>query len=117
MVANSTTITYGTIRSIDSATFTGSYQTVGTPTLQPARIFKIVNNSTMDVTVSLDGTNDNDFLPKGTFVLYDVGTNRGNSAPELCLPPMQIYVKGSAGTGLVYFVVLHANTPKPTIPL
>lgn len=117
MVANSTVIVYEPLKSIDSASFTGSYQALGLPSTHPGRIFKIVNNSTMDITVSVDGVSDYDFLPKGTFVLYDIGTNRGSSASEFCLPPTQFYVKGSSGTGLVYLVILYANTPKMTIPL
>lgn len=114
----STVVAYETIKSIDSATFSGSYQAVGTATTHEARIFKIVNNSTMPVTISTDGTNDMDFLPASSFVLYDLGTNRGNPAPALSLPKnTQFYAKGSAGTGLVYVVVIYANTPSPTIPI
>lgn len=117
MVANSTVIKYETIKSIDSASFTGSYQAVGVASTHPCRVFKIVNNSNIAVTVSTDGIHDHDFIPAATFVLYDVGTNRGNSAPELNLPPTQFYVKAAAGVGLVYVVIIYADTPAPTIPL
>ncbi len=117
MVAQSTKLVYETIKSFDSAGMTSSYQAVGSPSTHPARIFKLVNNTSMAITVSVDGINDHDFLPAGTFVLYDVGANRGSPAPELCLQPTQMYVKGTAGTGFVYFVVLYADTPNPRIPL
>lgn len=117
MAANSTAILFETIKSIDSATFTGSYQAIGAPTTHPSRVFKIVNNSSVGITVSYDGVHDQDFIPASTFVLYDIGTNRGNSSPELNLAPTQFYAKASAGTGLVYVVVLYANTPAMTIPL
>ena len=117
MVAQSTVLTYEAIKSIDSATFTGSYQAIGSASSHPSRIFKIVNNSNAGVTISIDGINDHDFLPASTFVLYDIGTNRGNSASEINLPPTQFYAKGSMGTGSVYVVVLYANTPNPGIPL
>lgn len=117
MVAQSTVLAYESIKSIDSATFTGSYQAIGSASTHPARIFKIVNNSNVDVTISTDGINDKDFLPASTFVLYDIGTNRGNSASEINLPPTQFYAKSGAGTGSVYVVIMYANTPNPGIPL
>lgn len=114
----STVISYETIKSIDSATFTGAYQAIGTATSHEARIFKIVNNSNVGVTISVDGTTDGDFIPASTFVLYDLGTNRGNPTSSLVLQnKTQFYVKGAAGTGLVYVVVLYGNTPSQTIPL
>lgn len=114
----STVVSFETVKSIDSSTFTGSYQAVGTATTHEARIFKIVNNSNEGVTVSLDGVNDMDFVPSSTFVLYDLGTNRGNPTASLVLEKgSQFYVKGTAGTGLVYVVILYGNTPTQTIPL
>ncbi len=117
MVAQSTKIVYEALKSIDSATLTGSYQPIGSPSTHPARIFKIVNGSSVVITISTDGSTDQDVLPAGTFVLYDIGTNKGQSAPEFCLPPTQFYVKGTAGTGLIYVVVLFADTPQMNIPL
>lgn len=112
MPAQSTVIEYETLRSIDSATFTGVYVPVGTVTTHPARIYKIVNDSNVAITISLDGLTDMDFVPPGTFVLYDIGTNRGNPSPELNLAQnTQFYVKGAAGAGLVVIVVIYASTP------
>lgn len=113
----STKIYPDVLRSIDSATFTGAYQAVGTPFNYPIRILKIINNSDENVSVSWDGIADHDFIPAATFALYDFGTNRGNSSPGLDLPQgIQISVKGSAGTGLVYVVAFAAITPTMTIP-
>ena len=107
-----------TLRSINSTTFTGSYQAIGTPLEFPARIIKVVNNSSVVVTLSWDGATDHDFLPIGSFTLYDCGTNKGTSADVLEIPQgTQISVKGAAGTGSVYMVVLSAVTPTMTIPL
>ena|SRR5580765_7356656 len=114
----STVVTYEALKSIDSATFTGSYQAIGTATTHEARIFKIVNNSNVGVTISLDGSTDMDFIPPATFVLYDLGTNRGNPTASLVLQRgTQFYIKGAAGMGLVYAVVMYGNTPTQTIPL
>ena len=108
MTALSTTIKYDALRSIDSATFTGSYLSVGTPTVHGTRIFKIVNQSNVDVIVSLDGVVDMDIIPAKTFTLYDVGTNKSLPVPLLELAPTQFFVKGSAGSGLVYIVCLYS---------
>ena len=97
-------IAWETLRSIDSATFTGSYQNLGTPLTYPSYICKLVNNSTVLVTISIDGINDMDVAPAASFWLYDEG-KVGFSGSSPSLPAgTQIQVKGSAGTGSVYLV-------------
>lgn len=97
-------IAWETLRSRDSATFTGSYQTLGGPLLFPGYIVKLVNNSTVLVTISIDGINDMDVAPAGSFWLYDE-SKAGLSSSNPALPQgTQILVKGSAGTGSVYLV-------------
>jgi hypothetical protein len=97
-------VAWETLRSIDSATLSGSYQTVGTPLKFPSYKCKLVNNSTSLVTISIDGINDHDVAPSNSFWLYDETV----SGPPGCYPALpqgtQIYVKGSAGTGLIYLV-------------
>jgi hypothetical protein len=100
-----TRVTYEALRSIDSATFTGAYQKLGSALLHDPFLIKMVNSSTVAVTVSLDGVTDMDILPVGSFFLYD---EQANSSREggLRLPKgTQIWVKGAAGAGLVYLVV------------
>lgn len=117
MVAQSTVLAYEAVKSLDTATLTGTYQAIGAASTHPARVFKIVNNSNVLVTISTDGITDHDIIPASTFVLYDIGSNRGHPAPELNIPPTQFYAKGSSGTGLVYVIILYANTPNPGIPI
>jgi hypothetical protein len=100
------------LRSIDSATFTGAYQAVGTPLANPAVLMKLVNNSSVVVTVSTDGVNDKDILPGTSFTLYDFSSDAQDvsSGGRLALPQgTQIYVKGTASTGLFYVVVIYAG--------
>jgi len=97
-------LAWETLRSIDSATFTGSYQALGTPLLNSSYICKLVNNSTVLVTISIDGTNDVDIAPAGSFWLYDEGKAGLNAAMPALPAGTQILVKGSAGTGSVYLV-------------
>ncbi len=93
-------IAWETLRSIDSATLTGSsFQNVGTPLLYPSYKLKMVNTSTSLVTVSIDGVNPIDVCPSNSFWLYDE-TVDAQSVPG----GTQISIKGSAGTGLIYLV-------------
>ncbi len=97
-------ITWETLRSIDSATLTGSYQDLGTPLAHPSYICKLVNNSSSLVTISIDGLTDVDVAPANSFWLYDEG-KVGLSSTSPALPQgTQIRVKGSAGVGLIYLV-------------
>lgn len=100
-------ISYESLRSIDSATFTGSYQALGTALTHPACIVRLVNNSNTLVTVSTDGINDQEILPANSFVLYDYTSNTppGAVSGEFARQGRQYLVKGSAGVGLVYLVV------------
>jgi|SRR5436190_5530344 hypothetical protein len=97
-------IAWETLRSRDSATFTGSYQTLGTPLVYPSYILKLVNNSLTLVTISIDGTNDIDIAPAGSFWLYDEGKVGISGVYPALSAGTQIYVKGSASTGSVYLV-------------
>lgn len=104
-MAYSNRVAWENLRSIDSATLTGSYQNLGTPLQHPGYIVKLVNNSTVLVTISIDGTNDVDVSPAGSFWLYDEGKVGRDGAFPALPQGTQIQVKGSAGTGLIYLVV------------
>lgn len=115
MAADGVRLLPETIRSRDSATFTGSYQTLGSVLSNPIRILKIVNNSNVDVTLSWDGTNDHDFIPASSAFILDVATNRQSlnyGTGQLYIgQATQFYIKGSAGggnSGLVYLVAFYA---------
>ena len=93
-------IAWETLRSLDSSTLSG-YTKIGTPLLNPSYILKIVNNSTVLVTISIDGVTDIDVVPSGGFFLYDEG--KGQEVNRLALPQgTQFFAKGTAGTGLIY---------------
>lgn len=97
-------VTWETLRSIDSATFTGSYQKLSTPLVNPSYICKLVNNSGALVTISIDGVNDIDIAPANSFWLYDE-SKAGIVSSLPALPAgTQFFVKGSASTGSVYLV-------------
>lgn len=103
-MAYTSRVNWEPLRSIDSATFTGSYQALGDPLSNPAYIMKLVNNSNVLVTVSIDGVTDIDIAPPNSFWLYDEDTS-GSPAPEFVPQGTQVFVKGAAGIGNVYLVV------------
>jgi len=98
------------LRSIDSATFDGTYKDLGTPLEFTSRIFKITNNSNVDITVSYDGGDtDHEFVPAGSFLLIDVCSNRVATAQFVLSRLTQVSVKGAAGAGSVYFSTYYAG--------
>lgn len=106
-MAYTTRIAWETLRSLDSATLAGAYVAVGGPLLHPAYILKLVNNSNILVTISIDGATDVDVAPANSFWLYDEGKVGQSSAVPAMPQGTQIYVKsgtGAAGVGLVYLV-------------
>lgn len=100
---------YEALRSINSATFTGAYQALGTPLVYSPFLIKIVNTSTVPVTISLDGVTDHDICPQGSFYLYDEGANASREAGLAIMAKTQVYVKGAAGVGFVYLVVQYVG--------
>ncbi len=96
-------IAWETLRSL-AGPFTGAYQAVGTPLVYPSYILKLVNNSTVLVTISIDGVTDIDVAPANSFWLYDEG-KVGNSSQIPAVPAgTQVYIRGTAGAGSVYLV-------------
>lgn len=92
------------LKSIDSASFTGSYQLIyslGTP--NACFFLSIINNSNRDITVSYDGTNDHDFVPTLKSRDLPVQTNsQPNNKIALFATGTKVWVKAAAGTGFVY---------------
>ena len=101
-----------TLRSVNSTAFNGTYQALGSPLSNPARIIKIVNNSNVLVTISDDGVNDKEILPANSFVLLDFSSDRETGNQFSMAANTQIWVKGAAGggnAGLVYLSVYYAG--------
>lgn len=107
-MAYTSRISYVPMQSLDTSTLSGSYLPLGNPLPNACSIVKIVNNSNVTVTISIDGSTACDVVPAGGFFLYDVTTNRTSSSTGEFMPKgTQYYVKSSAGTGLVYLVGLY----------
>ena len=88
-----------TIRTKAFGVITTAFTVVGTPFLHTLRIFRIINATDGDLFFSIDGVNNQFFLPAGTFVLYDITSNSGISSNFIVPYGTQFYVKYSTIPG------------------
>jgi hypothetical protein len=102
-------VRFDSLRSLAFGSISGTYAVLGTPTSHLMRILKIVNNTNADLTISFDGTTDNDFVPANSFCLYDFNANADENNEFYLSLNTQIYVKGSPGSGSVYAVALYGK--------
>ena len=105
--------------SIDTSTFTGAYQLLGTLTY-PGRLLTMVNGSDRAVTVSFDGVTDHLYFgaSNATPQSFPLGNLKGASSDVLELRQgTAVYAKGLAGgTGLFTVSVVSALTPSTQVP-
>ncbi len=98
------------LRSRNGATFNAAYQTLGGPLEHECFLVKIVNQSGVDIFISIDGVTDIDVCPAGSFFLYDETTNSSREAGMVVHRGTQFWVKGTVTVGLVYLVTQFAAT-------
>lgn len=104
-MAYTSQVTWEALKTLDSATLAGAYKAIGGPLLNPSFMLKIYNNSTNDILISIDGVNDYDVVPHGTYVVYKIDNERGlNSISQ----GTQFYAKSAAGVGNIYVASLYA---------
>jgi len=112
-MAYSSQFKYETRRDFAPASLSGTYQKIGSALAHPSQIIKIVNDSTQAIDISIDGTNDHDYVPAGGFWLYDNTTNSPlENNPTFRAAGTQYWVKstsGSAGTGLIVLVTQYVS--------
>lgn len=101
------------LTSFDSASLTSSYLPINSAGLPQACILvRIINDSSVDVTISYDGTADNDYLRTTETLQLPLQSNSQPNNNESVLPKgTKVYVKGTAGTGSLYL----AGYYQPTI--
>jgi len=91
--------------SLDSATLAGSYLPItgAGGLLNSLFLLKIVNNSTVDVIISYDGTNPHDYIPTKTAVLFDLQSNASpNNLRAWLAQGTHVYVNGATGVGDIF---------------
>lgn len=96
---------------VDSSTLTGSYAALnGSGFDNPLLILKVVNDSNVDITFSIDGTLDHDVCVAGQSFVYDIQTNHAIPSDNLFLSQGTIlYGKGNTGSGNIYIVSWYAS--------
>ena len=74
------------IRTIGFAAISGAYASVGVPTTREIRAFCISNNTAGDMYITTDTSEDQMFIPSGSFRLYDLQANIGPVDDKYVLP-------------------------------
>lgn len=75
-MAYGTRLAFEAIREAAAATIGATYGAVGSALSHHVRIVRIVSTLDKDVYLSIDGTTDMLRIAAGSFVLYDLATNR-----------------------------------------
>ena len=101
-----------TLRSLAYGSISGTYAAIGSPLTYAANAFRFINNTNGDMFVSDDGTNDKLFVPAGSFVLYDVASNKvvpGNNLKMAALTQFYVRYSSSPSSGSVYLEIIYQN--------
>lgn len=88
-----------TERVADATLFNNTFQTFGTPLDNPSRMLIFVNNSTIDVKISFDGTNAAFTVLASANVILDLTSNAVSGVPLEVREGTQFYIKGAAAGG------------------
>lgn len=81
---------YDILRSLGFGSISTTYAKLGVSFSHICRVLKIINNTDGDMFIAMtngsgpasDGSADNDFIPAGGFVLYDVTSDGSDSQPK-----------------------------------
>lgn len=91
-----------------SGPFSGSYAKIGTVLANNPVIVIFDNQSTVTVSVSVDGTNTWHTFPSGEALLLDLRANNGVAPNYTIDAGTQFWVNGTAGTGSFSISILYA---------
>lgn len=97
------------LRTYDTSGGDSTFQAIGDPLQQPARMIKFKNDSDEDVTISYNGTDDHDIILAGDREIEDLCTNRTIDEGMYRKQGTQIYASSAAGTGNFYVVVIYTD--------
>lgn len=104
-------VRFDALRTLGYASTSSSFVALGAAFQHIMRIVKFVNNTDGDMIISFDGTTENEFVPAGGFVLYDLTSNRAVDDEFVMQIGTQIYVKQSTvpTKGDVYAVCIYGK--------
>lgn len=75
-----------TLRELAFGSISAAWAAIGGVTTHPIRVFCITNNTEGTMYFSIDGTNIHFYVPKGSFKLIDVSSNKGKFESKFVLP-------------------------------
>lgn len=104
MIASRTAMRAEEMKYLEGASFTGSFQLIGTLS-NPSVLFVLTNNTGFAVDLSLDGTTRFHYMPDGCALTIDVSTNKNGV--------------GFGGNGILYLPngsTLYGRTTNLTAP-
>jgi len=105
-------VRFDTYRTLGFAAITNAFQTLGSAFGHTARIMCLTNNTDGDMIFSIDGVNNQLFIPRSTFKLFDLVTNKECLDQTYVLPKnTQFYVKylSVPTSGAVYLEVVYGQ--------
>jgi hypothetical protein len=99
------------LATIAGSSLTSSYAAINSSGLpEPCFLIRIVNTTSGAVTISYDGSTDNDIVPANGFIEIDAQTNAQPPAWFTLFAKYQVvYVKGSSGSGNVYLSAYYVH--------
>lgn len=75
----STLAQFDVLRMLSYSSISTSYTIVGKPITHSVRILKFLNTTDVDIAVSIDAIDIYDYIPAGSYALYDIAANSLNS--------------------------------------
>lgn len=83
---NSVRARWEDLRILDWTLITTNYVGLGTPLVNSARTFRIINTTDADLYLGLNGLTHKWSVPANSFVFYDLGANRSDQGGYMELP-------------------------------
>lgn len=109
MSSYSKVVRFDTYRTLAFGAISGAFAALGTPITHIGRILKFVNTTDGDITVSFDGSTNNDIVPAGSIVIYDFVSDGISNTEFVIQNGTQIYIKGTVSKGSFYAVLVYGQ--------
>ena len=99
-----------TLRTLAFGAISGTYAGLGTASLNPTRLYMLVNDTDGLMTFSWDGVNDHFVLPPTGQLIFDITSNKTSTSGYFAVPEgTRTYVKGTATSGSVYLSLFYGK--------
>lgn len=105
-------VTFAPLRSLAFGSIGANYAAIGGSTNDQTRLFTVTNMTDQDVLVSLNGIDDNLYVPTGVAKVFDLCSNRVQDDGFFLRKETTFYVKHAGvapTTGSVYLEIVYAD--------